>query len=121
MAVEDGAVLGYLLGRVAKLQQTDGTDRIPSVLALYEKLRKSRTTVNVLGAINNRKLFHLPDGPEQVERDDELVNHDWVNGRAKWHWIDSEYQSTLLGFDALKDAEAAFEKWWADGEAESTK
>ena len=116
MAVEDGAVLGYLLGQVVKNppQGTSATsqDRIPEVLALYEKLRKSRTTINVLGAVTNRKYFHLHDGEEQQGRDEALAGLDWLHGQAKWKWIDSRYQQDLLGFDALKDAETAFDQWW---------
>lgn len=120
MAVEDGAVLGYLLGQV--VQKSAGADtgasegHVTAALALYEKLRKSRTTTNVLGAIDNRKHFHMHDGEEQAERDAVLADFDWYNGRAKWKWIDIEYQKDLVGFDALKDAENVFEKWWEERE-----
>jgi salicylate hydroxylase len=113
MAIEDGAVLGYLLSQVARRSSRAARlDHITDVLTLYEKLRKSRTTVNVLGAVTNRKYFHLDDGPEQIERDTELADVDWLRGHAKWKWIDSQYQADLLGFDALKDAETEFQKWW---------
>ncbi len=118
MAVEDGAVLGYLLGQLVKRTADDPSeDRVPEVLTLYEKLRKSRTTINVLGAATNRKYFHLPDGDEQRERDEALAGLDWLHGHAKWKWIDSQYQQDLLGFDALKDAEVAFDKWWSEPSA----
>ncbi|KAJ9608062.1 hypothetical protein H2200_007050 [Cladophialophora chaetospira] len=117
MAIEDGAVLGYLLGQYAKKVSHESLatsqDCVPEVLALYEKLRKSRTTINVLGAVTNRKYFHLHDGEEQRERDEALAALDWFHGQARWKWIDSRYQQDLLGFDALKDAEAAFEEWWS--------
>jgi salicylate hydroxylase len=116
MAVEDGAVLGYLLGQTVKRSAKTGcspsNDSIVAVLELYEQLRKSRTTVNVQGAVGNRKYFHLRDGKEQEERDATLANYDWGNGRSEWKWIDSQYRDDLLGFDTLKDAETAFEKWW---------
>ena len=118
MAVEDGAVLGYLLGQVVKKRpegpSVTSQDRLPEVLALYEKLRKSRTTMNVLGAVTNRKYFHLHDGEEQQERDEALASLDWLHSQAKWKWIDSQYQQDLLSFDALKDAEVAFERWWSE-------
>ncbi|OQU96439.1 FAD binding domain-containing protein [Cladophialophora immunda] len=119
MAVEDGAVLGFLLGQVAHKSASnhatlEAEDHISAVLRLYEKLRKSRTTVNVLGAVTNRKYFHLHDGPEQEERDAALASLDWYRSQTKWKWIDSRYQEDLLGFDALKDAEKAFKKWWAE-------
>jgi salicylate hydroxylase len=121
MAVEDGAVLGYLLGQVVRKSLLAGVtpseDRITEVLALYESLRKSRTTVNVLGAVANRKFFHLHDGQEQQERDAALAELDWFHGQAKWKWVDSSYQQNLLGFDAWRDAEFAFEQWWTERES----
>ncbi|OAL27289.1 hypothetical protein AYO22_03564 [Fonsecaea multimorphosa] len=125
MAVEDGAVLGFLLGQVAhKPASTDtasgSEDHISAVLKLYETLRKSRTTVNVLGAVTNRKYFHLHDGPEQEERDAALAKLDWYRSQTKWKWIDSGYQEDLLSFDALKDAKEAFGKWWAEQDTART-
>ncbi|KAH0830981.1 3-hydroxybenzoate 6-hydroxylase 1 [Fonsecaea pedrosoi] len=111
MAVEDGAVLGFLLGQVAA---PGSEDHISAVLKLYEKLRKSRTTINVLGAVTNRKYFHLHDGPEQEERDATLASIDWYHCQTEWKWIDSRYQEDLLGFDALKDAQDAFGEWWTE-------
>jgi len=119
MAVEDGAVLGLLLGKAVQKFSTGGSAVKPlsvvsSVLELYEQLRKSRTTLNVLGAVANRECFHLHDGPEQEERDLMLKNIDWLNDRSKWQWLDMQYQDDLLGFDATLDAEAAFENWSRD-------
>ncbi|KIW96508.1 uncharacterized protein Z519_03577 [Cladophialophora bantiana CBS 173.52] len=120
MAVEDGAVLGLLLGRFAHKSASnhaaaESKDRVAAVLQLYENLRKSRTTVNVLGAVTNRKYFHLHDGPEQEERDAALANLDWYgSSQTKWKWLDSGYQADLLGFDALENAEEAFKEWWAE-------
>ena len=117
MAVEDGAVLGLLLGKVVQKVSNDRSsarseDAIASTLKLYENLRKSRTTLNVLGAVANRELFHLHDGSEQEERDLKLKNFDWLDGRSKWKWLDMQYQDDLLRFDAISDAEAAFDNWW---------
>ena len=118
MAVEDGAVLGYLLGQVVAKSSggsaAGSKDRVGAALVLFEELRKSRTTINVLGAMTNRKYFHLHDGEEQIERDEALAEADWLHGHAKWRWIDSRYQTELLKFDALKDAETAFQKWWKE-------
>ena len=43
----------------------------------FERLRKSRTTVNVRGAAANRTFFHLLDGPVQARRDEVPANLDW--------------------------------------------
>lgn len=117
MAVEDGAVIGMLLG---ELQQTDliahsglRQQSIRAVLALYQQIRKSRTAVNVLGAVKARKFYHLPDGNWQKERDDIIFHLDHSDREAscKWNWGDTKYQKDLLGFDVLADAHEQFEKW----------
>ena len=118
MAVEDGAVLGRLLGLYSSTmvsppsaESTDAsTTLIPSLLRLYESLRKSRTTINVRGAVENRVMFHLSDGPQQEKRDAMLEHADWA-GRSEWNWLDAPYQKDLLGFDAVGECEAAFDRW----------
>ena len=112
MAVEDGAVLGLLLGRLHAAKRPDTKEKIPSVLKLYEGLRKSRTTVNVQGSIRNRDMFHLSDGPEQAKRDEALLKVNW-RGPCEWQWGDMEYLKRLWGFDAVGDAKIAVEKWLA--------
>jgi salicylate hydroxylase len=120
MAVEDGAVLGFLLGALnARLASPSSPslrshDPLQSVLQLYESLRKSRTTLNVQGAQLNRIFFHLPDGAEQRGRDEDLEIFDWDRGTTRWKWADVRYQTDLLGFDAVGDAEGRFEAWWRD-------
>jgi salicylate hydroxylase len=62
MAVEDGLVLGLLLGRLQnsdKIPDARRHDYIHAILCLFESLRKKRTTMNVQGAIANRKLCML--------------------------------------------------------------
>jgi salicylate hydroxylase len=119
MAVEDGAVIGHLLGSLGKVlsssrdRVSSNSELIESVLKLYENLRKSRTTINVRGAVANRAFFHLPDGPEQVARDEVLADSDWMSKRTEWKWADVEYQRDLLGHNAVDEASKAFEHWWA--------
>ncbi|KAF2846027.1 putative salicylate hydroxylase [Plenodomus tracheiphilus IPT5] len=110
MAVEDGAVLGKLLGRLNKVPVSiaASVSRVPDVLKLYEKLRKARTTINVAGAVANRYWFHLHDGPEQEHRDAFLAG----NGvKSEWVLNNDAYQRDLLGFDVVKDSEEAFDAW----------
>lgn len=112
MAVEDGAVLGKLLGLLNSSSELSSNAKalIPEVLHLYESLRKSRTTVNVKGAISNQRMYHLPDGPEQEARDSELERVQWGD-KTNWNNTDVEYQNNLLGFDVVRECEAAFESW----------
>lgn len=117
MAVEDGAVLGYLLGAYKTSVEAQNADAdipsLPLVLQLYETLRKQRTTLNVQGAEKNRWLYHMPDGKEQEKRDLEMQNYDFDNGQSEHSWLDSRYQNDLLGYDVLSHAEQAYGEWWA--------
>jgi salicylate hydroxylase len=60
-ALEDGATLTACLSR--------GRDDVPAALRLYERLRLPRASqIQALSTLNKTR-FHLPDGPEQRERD----------------------------------------------------
>ena len=100
MAVEDGFSLGILLGKIG----TDRT-RIPEVLRVFESIRKTRTTTNVKGAIDNRRMYHMLDGPDQEARDAELAQAE-INGNSQYGWADRSYQTDLLAFDTSADCEA---------------
>lgn len=116
MAVEDGAVLGKLLGLLnGSSNGTTPAELIPEVLQLYETLRKSRTTVNVQGARSNQKWYQIPDGPEQEARDAEMAGAKLADGLSLtgWRWIDPEYQKELLGHDVVAEAVKAFGEWEA--------
>lgn len=120
MAVEDGAVLGFLLGVYARKIRERTRDNnpipktatVPALLKLYESIRKERTTVNVRGAYANRHFYHMPDGEEQRSRDEEMRAFDFVHGESKYSWLDSKYNVDLLAFDALEAAPRQFEQWW---------
>jgi salicylate hydroxylase len=62
-AVEDVAVLHLALDRIST------KDHLPIVLKAYELARKPRAEHIMSVAGNNRIVLHLPDGPEQQERD----------------------------------------------------
>jgi salicylate hydroxylase len=84
-AIEDGATLAACLSHI------DSTE-IPDGLRLYERLRLPRATrVQALSAAN-KKRFHLPDGPAQVLRDQEMARGatDWSPDAVAW----------LYGYDA---------------------
>lgn len=113
MAVEDGLVLGTLLGRLSTtdaIPSRQKRDHIHQILVLFEKLRKTRTTINVKGAVANRKFFHMHDGPDQEQRDRDLAEIDWIKP-CKWHWGDLSYQQKMLAFDMVKDTNDAFSRW----------
>lgn len=120
MAVEDGATLGKLLG-LLKSTWTHATHppshtlpTIPAVLALYERLRKKRTTLNVGGANENRILYHL-SGDEAHQRDQQLRSLDWdtADNGCPWLWGDMSYMRYVNGFDTVEQADMAFHEAFA--------
>ncbi|KAF2839544.1 FAD/NAD(P)-binding domain-containing protein [Patellaria atrata CBS 101060] len=108
LAAEDAITVGLLLGNLAKT--ADNATRIPEVLALYEKLQRSRAELVSRGALTNQKMYHLPDGPEQKSRDAELASAGWEEpDRAReWKFIDREFLRQLEGHDAYEAAENAW-------------
>ena len=133
MAVEDGLVLGLLLGRLQssdRIPEPDKRTQLNAILRLFESLRKKRTTTNVKGAVANRRMCkflpiyisptgadrgqdHMHDGPEQEARDRELAEVDWVKP-SQWGWADPGYQQKMLGFDSVADTNRAFEVWLSE-------
>lgn len=111
MAVEDGAVLGKLLGLLEHSPKSGSPESISQVLRLYESLRKSRTALNVAGASSNRKWYHVADGPEQEARDAEMAGEAPSTG---WRWMDPEYREELLGHDAVAEAVKTSGTWEQD-------
>lgn len=113
MAIEDGAVLGNLLGFLVedcKQSSESAHGHVNSLLQVYERLRKLRTTTNVKGAEANRYMFHLEDGDEQQRRDADLKSHDWVSP-SRWRWADGTAQDELLGHDVIAESEREYSRW----------
>jgi salicylate hydroxylase len=120
MAVEDGATLGILLGRLSRSPVIDPVNRaahIPGVFKLYESLRKKRTTTNVQGAIQNRQLYHMVDGPECDARNEVFATVDWdrPDSNFPWGWANLKYLKDLMGFDTIADAAGHFDEWVVRG------
>ncbi|KAH8882514.1 FAD/NAD(P)-binding domain-containing protein [Thozetella sp. PMI_491] len=101
-SLEDGAVLGTLLGQISNPSQ------IGSALATFQKLRKSRGEAIVRETWKQRHDFHLPDGPEQEERDRVLRLGPGGSEKSQFfpsRWTCPQVQPWLYGYDATKDAE----------------
>jgi salicylate hydroxylase len=64
-SIEDGAALASLLKAMP--------DDVPGALKRYEMLRKPRATRLQEVSAANRTRFHLPDGPEQQARDEQMA------------------------------------------------
>ncbi|KAJ5645810.1 hypothetical protein N7490_002182 [Penicillium lividum] len=124
MAVEDGAVIGKLLGSLQRYYlepsksgndpsistRSSAQDLTAAVLKLYEKNRKARTTRSVRGAVMNRKLFHMEDGILQKIRDF-VLGGAGVTRKSDWTWLSSFRQRQTLGLDVLQDCGKTFEEW----------
>ncbi|QGI68533.1 hypothetical protein CEK26_012494 [Fusarium fujikuroi] len=113
MAVEDGAVLGKLLGLLnqSEVYKSQAPRRLSNMLKLYESLRKARTSNNVQGAISNRYTYHLLDGPEQEARDAWLASSRTTPPPDGQTLGDHEYLKTMLAFDCVTDSIEAFKEW----------
>ncbi|KAJ0427024.1 hypothetical protein BJY00DRAFT_320549 [Aspergillus carlsbadensis] len=104
-SLEDGAVLGGLLGHMKSKSQ------LPAILRLYETLRKERGEAIVRETFKQRHDFHMPDGPEQEKRDEifraQLDKNGEVDGAFPSRWTCPEVQPWLYGYDAVKEVEEA--------------
>jgi len=113
MAIEDAVVLGSLLSRISRRSQ------LRPLLQAYQDLRLDRTAMAQEASRRFRDIFHLPDGPEQRERDENLrrTMESEVSGNSKVSLdsnqnrsVDADANDVFFRYDA--DAEA--DKWWAD-------
>jgi len=77
-AIEDGATLAACLAEA-------GSD-IPGALRRYQRLRIPRTSRLQAMSAANKTRFHLPDGPEQRERDARMAagSTDWSFEAVAW-------------------------------------
>ncbi|KAK1963192.1 FAD binding domain-containing protein, partial [Colletotrichum sublineola] len=102
-AVEDGAVLGLLLGHLTSKSQ------LPKALKLYERLRKARGESIARETFKQRHDFHLIDGPEQETRDQIFLSQlgKEPKGAFPSRWTCPEVQPWLYGYDAYKEVEKA--------------
>ena len=112
MSVEDGAVLGKLLGLLQDSRRNSCYLSIPQVLSFFEGLRKPRTTSVAQLSADCERLFQMHDENEIRQRNELVKMIDWESEDNKfpWLWGDTKFQHALLGADVLKQAEEAFFK-----------
>ncbi|KAL2002286.1 hypothetical protein VTN02DRAFT_264 [Thermoascus thermophilus] len=99
MSLEDGAVLGECLARIQKKSD------VKLALRVYEACRKKRTSKIVERGNLQQYLYHLPDGPEQEERD-RIMRMNPTPPGDPLVWRDPELSPWLLGYDHIKDVDA---------------
>lgn len=90
-AIEDAAVIAEELARTGRGEQS-----VQAALGRYTDRRAERAAVVQRGAVGNRDLFHLPDGPEQQARDRRFREHHQESD-VSFDWI---YAGTPLEDDA---------------------
>ncbi|KAK2782789.1 hypothetical protein FQN52_000612 [Onygenales sp. PD_12] len=100
-ALEDAAALGVILSSIESAKD------VPFALAVYEKCRKKRAEAVQQSGTENRIPLHLPDGPEQIQRDERFAAS-MKGGDSPDKWNDRETQRVLWGCDA---EEAACRCW----------
>ncbi|KAL6399164.1 FAD binding domain-containing protein [Ilyonectria robusta] len=105
-AVEDGAVLGLLLGHIQSKSQ------LPQALMRYERLRKARGEAIVKETFKQRAAFHMMNGPEQEARDELFLSQlgKELKGPFPSRWTCPEVQPWLYGYDAYKEVEEVVKK-----------
>ncbi|MBB2914433.1 salicylate hydroxylase [Streptosporangium becharense] len=82
-AVEDAAVLAGCLREATR-------DTVGAALLRYEEIRRPRATQVQLMSRGREVQNHLPDGPEQVERDAALIDGDPLRQNAWLYGYDTE-------------------------------
>ncbi|RSL90279.1 hypothetical protein CDV31_015702 [Fusarium ambrosium] len=85
-------------------------DRIETAAEIYSKYRKPRATKIQLFSRQQRTRNHLPDGPEQQERDAVLKNPDQQTKAHVWTWDSTDggpaqdWVTGLHSYDAEHEA-----------------
>jgi len=113
MAVEDGAALAEALSLI------DWHYELPTALAVFEKERIQRASQMQDASLVNGKLWHFPDGPEQVARDHAMLPE--VQGKhflvSPNQWSDPVTQWWAYGYDA----EDAIKRGWGAETSKGTR
>ncbi len=106
-SLEDGAVLGSLLGRVRK---SDMRRQLPAVSKIYQELRMERGRKIQLETFRQRDDSHMEDGEAQEKRDALMMSMlgKELKGPFPSRWTCPEIQPFLYGYDAYAEAEKAY-------------
>lgn len=104
-AIEDGAVLQVALAKSSK--------DVPLAIQVYEEVRKARGEAVQASAAITRKALHLPDGPEQQQRDANIKAASEGKGNNPDLWADKEFQQFIWGTDIMLDCRIKWPEWKA--------
>lgn len=98
-AIEDAGVLTCALSLIPSGTAKD----IRTAFRVYEMIRKERGERIQDSAAATRKVLHLPDGREQMERDEAIRDSEEGKGRNPDLWADEKWQNFMYGVDVMKD------------------
>lgn len=101
-AVEDAGALGAILSTISSKQE------IPAALEAYQLSRKERAEQVQQSGKMNRVALHLPDGPEQRQRDEMFRLAMKGSSESPDRWVDEKTRKVLWEHDA----EATALKTW---------
>lgn len=76
----------------------------------FQKLRKSRGETVVASATKTREALHLPDGPEQILRDEAIGKASRGECDSPDLWGDKSFQAWIWGVDIQQQAVDRFEQ-----------
>lgn len=107
-AMEDAAVLQCVLAK--------SSTNVPLAIEIYEQVRKARGEAVQSSAAITRKALHLPDGPEQEERDRKIREAAKGQGDNPDLWADTEFQQFIWGTDIMRDTLVKWPEWKARAE-----
>ncbi|KPI39218.1 3-hydroxybenzoate 6-hydroxylase [Cyphellophora attinorum] len=104
-AVEDGAVLGLLLGHI------NSKHELSKALGMYQQLRKTRGDAIVRETFKQREAFHMRCGPAQEARDQVFLSqlHKPLKGPFPSRWTCPEVQPWLYGYNAFQEVQTAIQ------------
>lgn len=77
---------------------------------LFQKLRKSRSENVVVSANKTRDALHLPDGPEQILRDEAIAKASRGECKSPDLWGDKSFQALIWGVDIQQQAVDRFDQ-----------
>ncbi|PWY86699.1 FAD dependent oxidoreductase [Aspergillus heteromorphus CBS 117.55] len=110
LAIEDGAVLGECLARLPNNPRISKSSNSflkakRHALAVFEKCRIERVRIAIMRSHRQRYLNHLPDGPEQEQRDRDMQSTPTPEGEALV-WRDPGTAPTLFGWNHILEVES---------------
>lgn len=94
---------------VSLLRHARDNGDIGGCLKVYEGLRKHRAAHIIRASLKNGRLWQLPNGPLQKERDRELLQSETPTAGFPNLLADPYFQNWLWGVEAHREADLAWE------------